>query len=289
MQQYCVVCVRESSGPLYLHFFFSILTAADLLYLHRGYFAKAIREAPCDPLQHKYAPSVLATYRSACRLISSLKGVYPHHPEITSRVWFFWAGVFSSCVSVCCYFGLLIFADCTSCIGSRESWMYSCKERTPALGRQFIFLRRRFASMPAKKHTGMLVLSGGGVLIQRQTTLQKLCTRAQTAFAAYQSQTETPMTSDPDGRKSIITVSRSAPQLSSRNTPEMEDALMDLQYSSVGYQQPVGDRFSTFWHPESHADSLLRALSAVPPPPIAMEPSQDDIWSNFMREFGLES
>ncbi|KIJ65704.1 hypothetical protein HYDPIDRAFT_110852 [Hydnomerulius pinastri MD-312] len=82
MQQYCALCERES----------------NLLYIHRSYFAQAIREAPNNPLQHKYAPSVLATYRSACRLISSLKGLYGVHPVATSQQWFFWSGVFSSCI-----------------------------------------------------------------------------------------------------------------------------------------------------------------------------------------------
>ncbi|KAK0457651.1 uncharacterized protein EV420DRAFT_1546715 [Desarmillaria tabescens] len=59
LQQYCVVCERES----------------NLLYIHRSYFAQAIQGQSRNPLQHMYAPSVLATYRSACRLISSLRGL----------------------------------------------------------------------------------------------------------------------------------------------------------------------------------------------------------------------
>ncbi|KAK7061130.1 hypothetical protein VNI00_000866 [Paramarasmius palmivorus] len=82
MQQYCVLCERES----------------NLLYLHRSFFAQAIREEPHNPLTHRYTASVLATYRSACRLILSLKGLYPNHPEITETSWFFWSGVFSSCI-----------------------------------------------------------------------------------------------------------------------------------------------------------------------------------------------
>ncbi|KAF9457528.1 fungal-specific transcription factor domain-containing protein [Collybia nuda] len=81
MQQYGALCVRES----------------NLLYIHRSYFAQAIRQDSEDPLRHKYAPSVLATYRSACRLISSLRGLYPSCPSV-QHVWFFWSGIFSSCV-----------------------------------------------------------------------------------------------------------------------------------------------------------------------------------------------
>ncbi|KII91836.1 hypothetical protein PLICRDRAFT_38690 [Plicaturopsis crispa FD-325 SS-3] len=82
MQQYCVLCERES----------------NLMYIHRSFSTQAIREASNNPLTHKFAPSVLATYRSACRLITSLKCLYPLHPIHTGRSWFFWSGVFSSCI-----------------------------------------------------------------------------------------------------------------------------------------------------------------------------------------------
>ncbi|KAH7914825.1 fungal-specific transcription factor domain-containing protein [Hygrophoropsis aurantiaca] len=82
MQQYCALCERE----------------CNLLYIHRSYFAQAIRGMPDNPLGHKYAPSVLAVYRSASRLISSLKGLYAVHPIPTSQQWFFWSGIFSACI-----------------------------------------------------------------------------------------------------------------------------------------------------------------------------------------------
>ncbi|KAF8636428.1 hypothetical protein AX17_003610 [Amanita inopinata Kibby_2008] len=82
MQQYCALCLRES----------------NLLYIHRSYFAQAIRQDSENPLRHKYAPSVLATCRSACRLISGLRGLYALHPRITGQCWFFWSGIYSSCI-----------------------------------------------------------------------------------------------------------------------------------------------------------------------------------------------
>ncbi|KAH7923981.1 hypothetical protein BV22DRAFT_1167136 [Leucogyrophana mollusca] len=82
MQQYCALCERE----------------CNLLYIHRSYFAQAIRGASDNPLAHKYAPSVLATYRSASRLISSLQGLYAIHPIPMGRQWFFWSGIFSACI-----------------------------------------------------------------------------------------------------------------------------------------------------------------------------------------------
>uniref|UniRef100_A0A0W0FZD4 Xylanolytic transcriptional activator regulatory domain-containing protein n=1 Tax=Moniliophthora roreri TaxID=221103 RepID=A0A0W0FZD4_MONRR len=100
MQQYCILCERES----------------NLLYLHRSYFAQALREESNNPLAHRYTASVLATYRSACRLISSLKGLYPVHPEITETSWFFWSGVFSSCIVL----GALI-VESPACSLSRDA------------------------------------------------------------------------------------------------------------------------------------------------------------------------
>ncbi|KAK2463713.1 hypothetical protein APHAL10511_004464 [Amanita phalloides] len=82
MQQYCALCMQES----------------NLLYIHRSYFAQAIRQDSQNPLTHLYAPSVLATYRSARRLISALRGVYALHPQVTGQVWFFWSGVYSACI-----------------------------------------------------------------------------------------------------------------------------------------------------------------------------------------------
>ncbi|KZT27831.1 hypothetical protein NEOLEDRAFT_1059670 [Neolentinus lepideus HHB14362 ss-1] len=82
MQQYCILSERES----------------NLMYIHRSYFAQAIRSGSVNPLTHKYAESVAAAYRSALRLISSLRGLYPVHPTRARRVWFFWSNCFSACI-----------------------------------------------------------------------------------------------------------------------------------------------------------------------------------------------
>ncbi|KAG6915269.1 hypothetical protein DXG01_012404 [Tephrocybe rancida] len=81
LQQYCTLCVRDS----------------NLMYIHRSYFAQAIREASDDPLRHKYRKSVVATFQTSRRLISVLKDLYPVN-SLCRHVWFFWSGFFSSCV-----------------------------------------------------------------------------------------------------------------------------------------------------------------------------------------------
>ncbi|EPQ56450.1 hypothetical protein GLOTRDRAFT_39370 [Gloeophyllum trabeum ATCC 11539] len=82
LQQYCILCEKESM----------------LMYIHRSYFAQAVKNDSINPLAHKYASSVVSAYRSALRLISSLRGLYSIHPAKTGRVWFFWSNCFSACI-----------------------------------------------------------------------------------------------------------------------------------------------------------------------------------------------
>lgn len=67
--------------------------------MHRGFFATALQEAPEDPLSHKYAPSVLAAYNSACSYVGLIKSMYSQYPKLISRMWFYFTHVFSSAVS----------------------------------------------------------------------------------------------------------------------------------------------------------------------------------------------
>ena len=101
MQQFCILCERESSEPQTIYSISSSIIHhphEDLLYIHRSYLAQAMRELPKDPLGHRFSASVMAAYRSSCRLISALRSCYTAYPKMTGRVWFFWSGVFSACV-----------------------------------------------------------------------------------------------------------------------------------------------------------------------------------------------
>ncbi|KAI0272482.1 hypothetical protein BC834DRAFT_966502 [Gloeopeniophorella convolvens] len=81
MQQFFLVCERE----------------ANLIYIHRSWFAEALRDSP-DPFQHEYGQSVIAVYRSANILINGLKNLVSVHPKQTSHVWFFWSSFYTSSV-----------------------------------------------------------------------------------------------------------------------------------------------------------------------------------------------
>lgn len=70
-----------------------------LLNLHRGYFAQALQEQPLDYLKHRYGPSMLATYRSAWRLIETVIMAYNMNNLVLSRVALAWSQALSASVS----------------------------------------------------------------------------------------------------------------------------------------------------------------------------------------------
>ncbi|GJJ12435.1 hypothetical protein Clacol_006677 [Clathrus columnatus] len=71
-----------------------------VLLLHRGYFAQALSEK-ADPMQSRFAPSVLATYRSACYIILALNNVYSQQPALACRFGLFWSNGFSASIALC--------------------------------------------------------------------------------------------------------------------------------------------------------------------------------------------
>ncbi|TFY61761.1 hypothetical protein EVJ58_g4311 [Rhodofomes roseus] len=79
LQSYCAFSIREIT----------------IFYMHRGFFASALQELPDDPLGHKYAPSVLAAYNSACSYVGLIKSMYSQYPKLVERMWFYLTHVFS--------------------------------------------------------------------------------------------------------------------------------------------------------------------------------------------------
>jgi hypothetical protein len=82
MQRYIAFAIREIT----------------LFYLHRGYFARALEDNPIDPMGSKYAPSVLAAYRSACAFVSLINSMFKQYPALTERMWFLFTHVFSCAI-----------------------------------------------------------------------------------------------------------------------------------------------------------------------------------------------
>lgn len=71
---------------------------SNLLYIHRSYFAQAIRQNPVDPFKHKYAPSVYAVITSSRTICQHIHGLYAKHRRIVRQGWYFWTAVYSSCI-----------------------------------------------------------------------------------------------------------------------------------------------------------------------------------------------
>lgn len=71
-------------------------TDPALLYLHRAYLP--LIPSGGSAQQHKLGRSIWASYRSASRMIRSLKSLYAAYPERTGRVWYFWGAVYSAFV-----------------------------------------------------------------------------------------------------------------------------------------------------------------------------------------------
>ena len=71
-----------------------------LLNLHRPYFAQALNDSPQDILKHRYAPSVLAIYRSAWRILNAVQSAHRTAPGITARISLPWSHSLACAVSV---------------------------------------------------------------------------------------------------------------------------------------------------------------------------------------------
>ncbi|KAG0700446.1 fungal-specific transcription factor domain-containing protein [Suillus ampliporus] len=71
-----------------------------LLQLHRNFFTEALSDFDTFTYQHKYAPSVLATYLSASRLVATLGTMLHREPQLSKRFMCFWFNAFSGAVAL---------------------------------------------------------------------------------------------------------------------------------------------------------------------------------------------
>lgn len=71
-----------------------------LLQLHRLYFIRAL-SCPEEAFnrRHKYAPSVVAVFMSASRMIATVQELFQWEPEKTTRILWYWSNAFSATVS----------------------------------------------------------------------------------------------------------------------------------------------------------------------------------------------
>jgi hypothetical protein len=70
-----------------------------LLQLHRTFFTRAL-SGPEEAFnrQHKYAPSIVAVFLSAARMIATMEWLYRQEPELSARILWCWSNTFSAVV-----------------------------------------------------------------------------------------------------------------------------------------------------------------------------------------------
>ncbi|GLB45485.1 putative fungal specific transcription factor [Lyophyllum shimeji] len=80
----------------------SIALEAVLLQLHRSFFTRAL-SGPEESFnrRHKYAPSVVAVFLSASRMIATVQDLYHREPQLTARILGYWSNAFSAAVALC--------------------------------------------------------------------------------------------------------------------------------------------------------------------------------------------
>ena len=82
MQSHTTFCIREAS----------------LIYLHRGYLARALAEHPEDPFKSRYHASVIAVHASSCAVLAGVRNAYALLPDLMPRVFFLWVHAFSAAI-----------------------------------------------------------------------------------------------------------------------------------------------------------------------------------------------
>ncbi|RXW14682.1 hypothetical protein EST38_g11178 [Candolleomyces aberdarensis] len=290
MQQYCAICLRES----------------NLLYIHRSYFAQALRQLPDNPLQHAFAASVLAAYRSSTRLIASLRSLYGVHPRLTSTVWYFWSGVFSSCIvlgalvveSPKCTLAPDALRELQAAIPFYELGSRSCRSQTtmPILEK---LLGRAIAAYQA----------GSGIQLDLSSEVDELSVLGgRKAVIKAGSNDSTPPATDRGTPSSI------PPDSDDRDSPNSNSGAMEMlheYYGSLGQQPPRNcsmkyeyeqdSSMASFSEEASYASKPTTMSSHQPPqayarpflsPPgsmVAPEPGLDYHQASQMQMYGQTS
>ncbi|KAH9854322.1 hypothetical protein C2E23DRAFT_726436 [Lenzites betulinus] len=79
----------------------TISKESTLFNLHRPYFSLAVKEAPNDPLRHKYGPSVMAIYRSTWRILTNVQSAYRVAPGVIGRHNLLWSHSLACAILLC--------------------------------------------------------------------------------------------------------------------------------------------------------------------------------------------
>jgi hypothetical protein len=73
-----------------------------LLQLHRTWFTRALSTTEeVANRRHRYAPSVVAVFLSASRMIATVENLYRREPTLSSRIYWLWSNAVSAAVALC--------------------------------------------------------------------------------------------------------------------------------------------------------------------------------------------
>ncbi|GAW06156.1 hypothetical protein LENED_008058 [Lentinula edodes] len=80
---------------------FTMAYESVLLQLHRTYFMRAL-SGPEEAFnkRHRYAPSVVAVWLGAVRMIAAVETLYRREPELAARILGYWSNTFSAVVAI---------------------------------------------------------------------------------------------------------------------------------------------------------------------------------------------
>ncbi|KAJ4481959.1 fungal-specific transcription factor domain-containing protein [Lentinula aciculospora] len=94
---------------------FTMAYESVLLQLHRTYFMRAL-SGPEEAFnkRHRYAPSVVAVWLGAVRMIAAVENMYRREPELTARILGYWSNTFSAVVAI----ALLVSRAPFTCLSS---------------------------------------------------------------------------------------------------------------------------------------------------------------------------
>jgi hypothetical protein len=67
--------------------------------LHRNFYSHTLSSKIESTMSHPFAPSIIATFRSACKIIDALEQLFQLEPTLSSRFSMFWFSTLSAVVS----------------------------------------------------------------------------------------------------------------------------------------------------------------------------------------------
>lgn len=103
------------------------------MYIHRGFFAKALIDHPSDPCLSQYAHSYLSAYRAALSILRLIREYYSQFPNLMGRFWSFWTHAFSATVRI--FLNISHLSNTVAVMNAKRvpgyHWFYRCKEQKP--------------------------------------------------------------------------------------------------------------------------------------------------------------